>query len=38
MLFVGGKRVEASTITRAGWVVAVVAAIALYVVARMLRP
>lgn len=38
MMFVGGKRVAASTITRAGWVVAVVAAIVLYLVARMLRP
>lgn len=33
MLFVGGKRVEASTITRVGLAVAVVAAVKLYAVA-----
>ena len=38
MLFVGGKRVEASTITRAGFVAAVLAAAALFAVAWMLRP
>ena len=38
MMFVGGKRVAASTITRAGLVAAVVAAVAGYAIAWWLRP
>ena len=38
MLFVGGERVAAATITRAGLVAAVVAALALFVLAWMLKP
>lgn len=38
MLFVGGERVSAATITRAGLAAAVVAALALFVLAWMLKP
>jgi fumarate reductase subunit C len=38
MLFVGGKRVGAGAITRAGLVAAVLAAVALYALAWVLRP
>ena len=38
LMFVGGRRVAASTITRAGLVAAVLAAAALFVLAWMLRP
>ena len=37
MMFVGGKRVAAATITRAGLLVAVAAALALFALARGLR-
>ena len=38
MLFVGGERVSAATITRAGLAAAVAAALALFVLAWMLKP
>jgi fumarate reductase subunit C len=38
MMFIGGRRVAASTITRAGLVAAAVAALALFAVIWSLRP
>ena len=37
-LFVGGKRVTAATITKLGWAAAVVAAAAVFAIARLLAP
>ena len=38
MLFVGGRRLAASTITRSGWAAALAASIALFALARWWRP
>ena len=38
MLFVGGRRVAASTISRIGWAAAVLASVALFALARWWRP
>ena len=38
MMFVGGKRVEGATITRTGWIVTILASIALFALTWGLRP
>jgi fumarate reductase subunit C len=38
MIFVGGKRVEGATITRTGWIVTILASIALFALTWGLRP
>lgn len=38
MMFVGGKRVEGATITRTGWIITILASIALFALTWGLRP